>query len=360
MQTRIGWLMLLTVGMAAAPTVVWGQQPTDNLPPLLVPWQRVAPGSAGDSSGGSFLPPTAVRGQQLDYEVPQADPVFPIPTYSPKPELGGFFFDSEFRYMQQTNPIRNQVLAVRGFVNSDGVSPIPQPVGTFNGNAFTALNANMVDGPLTFIPGYSFGLGYRFRDGLQVEVNYWHLFNVRYVSGASLLPVANQVDPNLANTFLFSPVYNFSPDWAGPNVATTAPGANPLGNFGIWNGASEMDLQFDQRLEKYEIMFRYPIWESEYDPISNQDHYAIRTYGQVGVRHYWEWEKFWWRVVHADSQGNAGPTDVAEYPVARAVRPEHRLRLRILRGARLLRQPGYLRQPVHGFRPQLYQMGSWR
>lgn len=295
MRTRIGWLALLTVGMLAAPTGVWGQEPT-----------------------GIFLPPSVVRGLggesgNLDYSVPQADPVFPVPLYSPRPESGGFFFDGEFIYWRQTNPVKSQLLAVRGFVNTDGASPIPQPPGTFNGNMFNALNTDQVSHPDTFIPGYKIGLGYRFPGGLEVEGNYWHLFNVRVTAGAAILPPGNQIDPNLANTFLYSPVFNFPIDWAGPAGATTVAPANPLGQFGIWNGASEMEESWQQRFEKYELKFRIPIWETEYDPVSNPDHIAVRTYGMAGIRHIWEWERFWWRTVHANAQGIAGPTDVAMY-----------------------------------------------
>jgi hypothetical protein len=291
MHTRIGWLaLLLMAGIALAPSAVRGQQPA-SMP---------------------FAPPAVVRGQALDYEVPRADPVFPIPTYSPRPELGGFFFAGEFIYWRQTNPLRDQLIAVRGFVNTDGGSPAGQAPGTFNGNGFPALTTRDVSGPNSYIPGYRFDLGYRFRNGVVVEGIYTHLFNVRLVGGAGLLPPTWQLDANLANTFLFSPVFNFSLDWAGPPLPDIANG-NPLGNLGIWNAADEMSIRFEQRLEKWELRFRIPVWETEYDPISNPQHLALRTYGMVGLRHYWLWERFKWRTVDRDVFGNAQPSDVAVY-----------------------------------------------
>src|SRR5438105_13271306 len=79
MRTRTGWLaLLLTAGVALAPT------------------------------GG--------RGQ----EVPPADPVFPLPLYHDRPEKGGLYVDGEFVFFKQTNPLRPQPIATRGLLDFDG------------------------------------------------------------------------------------------------------------------------------------------------------------------------------------------------------------------------------------------------
>jgi hypothetical protein len=328
-RTRSGWLALLvTAGIALAPTAVWGQNgvgPVDLLVAQLPSNEPVQPAAA----------PTEPQSQQLTTGTPiyqaieparyiargqdsigPADPVFPIPTYSPRPEMGGFFVDGEFLYWRQTNPLKGQTIAIRGFVNTDGGSPAGQAPGTFNGSGVPALDSAQVSSPSTYVPGYRFGLGYRFSDGLVVEGTYAHLFNARYVAAATLLPPTfppnGQLDPALANTFLFSPVFNFTTDWAGPNLPI-GPGLNPLGNFGIWNGASEMRLRFDQHLDRYELRFRVPVFETDYDPVENPYKLGLRCYGLWGLRHTWLWERFQWATVKRDAQGNAGPTDQATY-----------------------------------------------
>lgn len=340
MHTRIGWLaLLLTAGGALAPTAIRAQEPAAPRHAATAADLQLVRGPGASPSGpgtgalpagpptaealglppagpSSVVPPTVSRAQQIDYEVPRADPVFPVPLYSPRPELGGFFFDGEFLYWRQTNPIRNQIIAIRGFQNTDGGSPPGQAPGTFNGSGAEALNAQDVSGPGTYIPGYRFGLGYRFRNGITVEGIYNHLFNVRYVAQATLVPPTTpppgQLDPALANTFLFSPVFNFSSDWAGPTLPNIV-GGNPQGNYGIWNAAEEMTLRFEQRLEKYELRFRIPIFETEYDPVQNPEKLALRCYGMWGLRHYWVWERFQWRTVNRDANGNAEPKDFATY-----------------------------------------------
>src|SRR5262249_32082509 len=62
------------------------------------------------------LAPTAAWGQ--DYNPP--DPVIPLPTGSARYDLGGFYTISEFLFMEQTNPLRHQVIAVRGLLDFDG------------------------------------------------------------------------------------------------------------------------------------------------------------------------------------------------------------------------------------------------
>ena len=269
MRARIGWLaLLLTAGMA--------------------------------------LLPTTAMAQPLSYEVPRADPVFPVPLYSPKPELGGFFFNGEFLYWRQTNPMGRQPVAVRGFLQTTPLVPgVPAP---FFGSGAEALNTESVAGPGTYVPGYRMGLGYRFRNGLVAEVVYSHMFNARYTSGATLFPSFDQLN-NPANTFLFSPVFNFTNDWAG-----VPDGPFDLVNaYGIWNGADEMSIKFEQRLDKWDFKFRIPIYETEYDPVQNPDKIGMRCYGIAGLRHYWLWERFKWRTVDRDAVGQAEPAWVAEY-----------------------------------------------
>jgi hypothetical protein len=296
-RARSGWqALLLGAGLALTPSGVRGQ---DGAPP---PW----PVPVGDSQFATLqepeaasdpvvavlpleLPPRTVRAQ----DVGPADPVFPVPLWSPHPELGGFFFNGEFLWWRQTNPLKNQIIAIRGFQTLGGA---------FNGSGAPALDARDASAPTTYVPGYRFGLGYRFRNKVVVEGIYWHMFNVRYPAGATLIPPLTEIDAALNNTFLFSPVFNYPLDFVGPD-----------GAVGIWNGAEEMTIRFEQRLDKWDLRFRIPVWESDYDPISNPNKLALRTYGLCGIRHYWLWERFKWRTVDRDDAGIAGPQDVAHF-----------------------------------------------
>src|SRR5262249_16288429 len=91
------------------------------------------------------LPPAVVRGQidsAAGYAPP--DPNLPSPLGSTRPE-SGFFTHGSFLLYEQTNPLRNQLVARRGFVDSDGlvtVTGVGTPVGSFA----IALQTNQVRG----------------------------------------------------------------------------------------------------------------------------------------------------------------------------------------------------------------------
>src|SRR5439155_21232844 len=98
MRTRSFCLgLVLTAVMALAPKVARCQQ--NALPP-----------------DGALPPPTVVRGQ--DYSPP--DPVFPLPLYHERPETGGFYAAGDFLLFRQTIPLKEQPIAVRGFVDTFG------------------------------------------------------------------------------------------------------------------------------------------------------------------------------------------------------------------------------------------------
>ena len=256
---------------------------------------------AGLLMAAMALTPTTVPAQSsLNYEVPPADPVFPFPLYHSRPERGGFFLFGEFVLYRQTNPMgHSNVVAQRGLIDFDG--SITGRPGTFVGSGQTALNTNQLDGPRTYQPGFQIGAGWRFGDGSSVEVSWLHLTKAQYFAVATLVPPGLQGGPGLVDTFLFSPVFNFPNDYAGPanDTGVGAPGAT----FGVWNAADVMTIEFDQRTEAAEIKFRKPIHDTE----------TWRCYGLVGPRFFWIWERFKWRTVDLDVTGNATPRDVAIY-----------------------------------------------
>jgi hypothetical protein len=285
--------LLLTAVMALAPRPAWGQP----------------------DSGGTGL----------DYAEP--DPVFPLPLFSGfrgRPERGGFYAAGEFLLWRQTNPIKEQPIAVRGFVDTNaGVQQIqnfftdffngnpgpPLVPGQFFGSGALALDTQQVSGPNSYQPGFGTTLGWKFENGIDIEFNWKHLLNKKTSATAGPIGPTLNAGAGGADSFLFAPVYNFSNDFNGPinkiNVSFFLPGVfvvgppNPpgfplnwaflttQGPVGIWNGAQLMTIQFTQRYDEFELIGRIPIYESP----------RCRFYGIIGPRAVQLWEQFWWRTV---------------------------------------------------------------
>jgi hypothetical protein len=223
---------------------------------------------------GMALAPSTGRAQTnvLDYDVPRDPHPFPLPLYHDRPETGGLFVAGEFIYWKQTNPLGNQVIAT--YAEAD--API------------VALRAS-ADDQETFVPGWHVALGYRFRNGLVAQVDWYKLHDAVVTSGATLVQNGNFQPPVI--NFLFSPVFNFPTDFVG-NEAD-----------GIWQNADEMTIKWIQRFDRWDLAFRVPVCETEYS----------RTYALTGFHHVWMWERFGWRTVDRADDGNADPQDVAEY-----------------------------------------------
>ncbi len=241
-----------------------------------------------------------------------------LPTGSP--DQHGFYATAEALFVRQTHTLGKQIVAYRGLVDSTGnVTGTP---GTYIGNRQVALNTD--DFPRKSVqPGVTFGLGYSFGDGTSIYGSYTHINQVSYHAGATLVTPYFNARPDLADTFLFSPVYNFPPQFAGVGVKTSfdvggeniqfgATGqaaipsiANSIGGnfYGIWNGASVMDIQFDQWYNAANLGVRSPIFQTEYS----------RIYGLAGAQYNMFMERFRWRTVSFRLDGVAQPEDVALY-----------------------------------------------
>lgn len=259
---------------------------------------------------------------QAQEEVPFEDPVIPLPIgHDRMAGKGGFYVGGEFVYFRQTNPIRDQILAVRGILDFDGsitadlngfpvipvngappiIIPADPAPGTFYGSGRAALNTNQVSGPGTFEPGFRITAGWRFKDGSAIEASWLRLNETKYSAGASLVPETLNAGSLLQETFLFSPVFNFPFEFGGaPNKIALG---NPFAAFGIWNGADQMSLSFVQRTSIYDVTYRIPVWQSEY----------CRCYGLTGGRYVQLWENFQWRTVSANFDGTTGQDNVAWY-----------------------------------------------
>jgi hypothetical protein len=237
-------------------------------------------------AAGLLLSPGRGYGQ----EVPPADPVFPFPIYHDRPETGGLYVTDEFVMYRQTNPLQHQPIAVRGFFDVDG--SITGHPGGHVGSFQPVLFADDAGGPGTYQPGLRLGIGWRFRDGLSVEVSWMNLFKAEYFAVRTLATPGFQSDPFLADTFLSAPVYNFPSQFSGPQIKEVALATFPTlhtlnTGYGIWNAADEMSISFVQRFEQIDAVGRVPIFETDCD----------RCYGRVGFRFSWIWEQFKWRTV---------------------------------------------------------------
>lgn len=259
------------------------------------------------SIGGSALAVLVMLGftssvcaQANNYEVPYSQGYIPGPLGHPRYELGGFYCVIQAVIMWQTNPMGDQTVAVRGFRDFDGSASGQKP-GSFVGSGVEALNTNQLTGPSTFTPGFELAWGWRFESGFTLSANWLHLQETRYAATATLIPPNFNVGPTLADSFLFSPVYNFPIEFAGQpnNVGVGNPGAT----FGIWNANSLETIWFIQRFDQFDITGRVPIWETD----------CYRNYVLFGPRIVWMFERFSWRTVDSNVAGSADPDDVANY-----------------------------------------------
>ncbi|MBM4073274.1 MAG: hypothetical protein FJ271_30785 [Planctomycetes bacterium] len=246
-----------------------------------------------------WLAPGAAFGQYQNQEVVPMTGYLPGPLGHPRMEDGGFYLALEGLYMRQSNPIGNQNVAFRGFIDvGGGITGTP---GTFVGSGDVALSTNQVNGPVSFQPGFNLVGGWRFGDGTVLQVSWLHLWQARYAAVASILPPGYAVGPTLADTFLTAPVVNFPGEFAGTPQNVT--GGQVGDTFGIWNAASLMGLSFVQRFDMVDITGRIPIFQTD----------SHRTYALVGPRLVWFWERFAWRTVSADPGGGSSPADQSLY-----------------------------------------------
>jgi hypothetical protein len=311
MRKRIGWWLLVLASLAS-PTAAraqewpqWRASPAaDSARPEPASYvEQLAQWCApAQPTAEAAVVPYLARGQDSGegYYVPPV--LYTGPFSHPRYEDGGFYIGAEFLYFRQTRPILSQVVAIRGFLDQNG--SITGTTNQFVGSGEEALNTNMVQGSGNYQPGSNIFLGWRFKNGVTAEIGWWHLAESRYAATAGLIPVSFNVGSVLENTFLFSPVSNWPIGFIG-NSANVLVNGNPAfgATPGIWNGASEMDIQFIQRFELVQASARIPIWETE----------NYRAYGTFGGRAIIMWEKFWWRTVDRDVLGIATSDTTAIY-----------------------------------------------
>jgi hypothetical protein len=227
--------------------------------------------------------------------------VAPLPTGNPGGN--GFYAATEFLIYSQTFALGRQDVAFRGLVDTAGI--LTGAPGTQLGSFQVALNTSQF-GRRSFQPGYKFTLGYKFENGLAVYATFGQLVREKYAAGASSATPLGRNTADLADSYLYSPVFNFSPDYSGPVVKTAFDVTSdaPFGSFyGIWNGATVMSIEFEQQFTHGDIAARVPVLQTEYS----------RVYGLGGFRYAWFYDRFFWRTVATDIEGVSFPSDVALY-----------------------------------------------
>lgn len=181
-------------------------------------WAAAQPGGpvGFPSSGGG---PTGYPGY-----APHDESQLVTPLGSTRPEEGGFFIAGTYVMYRQTNPLKDQLIAVRGFVATDSsVLGIPGSQGTFIGSRTEALDTHQVSGPTSWEPGFRIEAGYKFVDGSTITLGALWLNQVKNTAVATLVPSGLNVGPNFAESFLTAYVYNFPPSSPGrPTRSTSA------------------------------------------------------------------------------------------------------------------------------------------
>lgn len=244
-------------------------------------------------AGLALLFPAGVRAQY--YEVPPV--LFTGPLSHPRYESGGFYTGLDFVTLKQNNHLGNQTVAVRGFFDVDGSI---SGVQGFQGSGTEALNTNQLHGGGTFQPGFYLTAGYRFENGFTIQAAWTHLWDHKRSATATFIPQNFAVGANFADSYLYSPVFNFPSDYSGPDdfgTGTVTPG------YGIWNAAEQMTIDFVQRFDMVDIAGRWNTWQTDY----------YRHYGWLGSRAVVLWERFNWRTVDQDVNGGATPRETAYY-----------------------------------------------
>jgi hypothetical protein len=223
-----------------------------------------------------------------------------IPAHLPTGKAGdsGFYFGMEFVSLMQTRAIGNQTIARYGFYDLTG--EVTGKPGSLVGGGAEAINPSMFKDK-TFQPGARVEIGYRFDDGSRIFANWLQLYDAHYTIGASQIPPLYRTRPDLADTFVSSPVYSFNSFFGGAQGKVT--GVPDTAVFGIWNAATQMDVKFTQRFEQAQFGGRVPMFMTDYS----------RVYGTGGFQFNWFFERFQWRTVSSDQAGNFTPQNVAFY-----------------------------------------------
>jgi hypothetical protein len=219
----------------------------------------------------------------------------PAPIGSTRPEEGGFFVNTSFSLFQISNPIANQIVAHRGFrVFDDSLGPV---AGTIIGTNTPALNTQQLRDDRNWQPGWTFNIGWKFRDGSAIELNWFYLTGTEYRAAATPFPQHQPFNATSADSFLFTNTYNLPIEFSGPPNKIL--GGSTFVAFGLFNGASIMTESWRQRFQQWELAYRWVVLDEE----------DRRLYGIIGPRFAWFWEKYKLTSTNYAADGTGGSPD---------------------------------------------------
>jgi hypothetical protein len=247
----------------------------------------------------------SVRAQEAPQSYARSDPEEYNPYMPLNPDLanGGLFIAGEYVMYRQSNPLRSQVIAFRGFVSTSaetGVLP-----GVPRGTGETALDVNQLTGT-EYSAGYKYEIGYRFQDGGVLSFSDTRLFNANKGAGATFANHGFVVGNHFEDSFLTAPVFNFPAEFSGPTKLNGINGMPAVGGaIGIWNGAQEMTEKFTQRTEWWDLKYRQaPYYETE----------ICRLSGWYGARYFKIRDEFTWQTIDIDiTTGSGGGQNTGVY-----------------------------------------------
>lgn len=236
------------------------------------------------------------------------------------PAKQGPFLYMDGLFYAQTWTLGDQLVAWRGLVDTTGsITTVP---GTFIGSGVRALSTDQF-GRSGWTPGVNLGAGFKFEDGSTITARIMHLTGQTYGAGATLATPFARNRTDLVDSFLVSGVFNFPNQYAGPARRTAIEGTvvgqivNPVTGaiidpgrtvpdrafYGVWNGASNMVIEYKRWYNEVEIGGRTPLFESR----------TSKVYGMGGMRHHAFIDRFSWLSQVYDLAGNSGPRDQARY-----------------------------------------------
>jgi hypothetical protein len=219
----------------------------------------------------------------------------PFPIGSTRPEDGGLFVNTAFALYQISNPLKNQVVAHRGFRVFD--DSLGFAAGTVVGSGADALNAQQLRDDRNWQPGWTFNIGWKFRDGSSIELNWFYLTGTEYRAAATPFPQRQPFSATSADSFLFNDVYNLPIEFSGPPNKVL--GGSQFAAFGLFNAASIMTESWRQRFQQWELAYRWQVIDEE----------NTRLYGIVGPRFAWIWEKYKLMATDYTATGGGGSPD---------------------------------------------------
>ncbi len=236
------------------------------------------------------------------------------------PGKQGPFLYMDTLYYAQTWTLGKQLVAWRGLQDTTGaITTVP---GTYIGSGVRALSTDQF-GRSGYTPGFNLGAGFKFDDGSTITARIMHLTGQTYGAGATLATQYARNRADLVDSFLVSGVFNFPPEFGGPARRTAIEGqvvgrvVNPVTGavidpgrvvpdrafYGVWNGASNMVIEYKRWYNEAEIGGRTPILDSG----------ASKVFALGGVRYHMFMDRFSWLSQIYDLNGNTGGRNEARY-----------------------------------------------